>query len=258
MSRQFVCCLLLLLCVLHGAMLLHAQSRQPDSMKNKQLAYTLKLKQEADMRKQAQAKAIAKGPAVVAYDSKGNRVETTISKDKEGHKVTTTTTTIVMPPALNRKFNADTIDRDSIVIRVVKSKHRLNVYHKGHLLTAYKCVFGPNDMAQKKCEGDRCTPEGMFTIQNCKDHNKWDKFMLIDYPNEESWKLFEENKRKGLIPATASIGGLVGIHGIWPNGDNVIDLKHNWTDGCISLKNADVEELSKLVKPGMTKIQIVR
>ena len=82
--------------------------------------------------------------------------------------------------------------------------------------------------------------------------------MLIDYPNEESRQLFEENKRKGLIPPNASIGGLVGIHGIWPNGDNVIDLKHNWTDGCISLKNADVEELSKLVKPGQTKIQIVR
>ena len=42
------------------------------------------------------------------------------------------------------------------------------------------------------------------------------------------------------------------------DGDNVIDLKHNWTDGCVSLKNADVEELSKIVKPGVTKITIVR
>lgn len=251
MFLLFVACCLVRPC-------LHAQSRQSDSMKNKQLAYNLKLRQEAERKKQEQARAASKAPVVVAYDSKGNRVETTQSRDKEGRKVTTTTTTIVMPPALNRKFNADTVNRDSIVIRVVKSKHRLNVYHKGHLLTAYKCVFGPNALSQKKCEGDRCTPEGIFTIQNCKDHDKWDKFMLIDYPNEESRQLFEENKRKGLIPSNASIGGLVGIHGIWPNGDNVIDLKHNWTDGCISLKNADVEELSKLVKPGLTKIQIVR
>ena len=35
-------------------------------------------------------------------------------------------------------------------------------------------------------------------------------------------------------------------------------MKHNWTDGCVSLKNADVEELAKMVKPGVTKIMIVR
>jgi murein L,D-transpeptidase YafK len=140
----------------------------------------------------------------------------------------------------------------------LKSKNRLQVYHKGNLLTAYKCVFGPFSLLQKQCEGDRRTPEGTFTIQTCKDHDKWDKFMLIDYPNDESRKLFEANKRNKIIPDNASIGGLVGIHGIWKDGDNVIDLKHNWTDGCVSIKNKDVEELAKLVKPGYTKITILK
>ncbi len=242
----------LLSCACH----IQAQSRQSDSMKNKQLAYNKQLKDDAEKKKKEQLlKVQAKsGVEVVSYDSKGNKVESYVSKD--GKK--TTTTTIILPSILNRKFSADTINTDSIFIKVVKAKNRLQVYHKGRLLTAYKCVFGPFNMLPKQCEGDRRTPEGTFTIQTCKDHEKWDKFMLIDYPNDESRRLFEENKRTGVIPKCSTIGGLVGIHGIWQGGDNVIDMKHNWTDGCISLKNADVEELAKIIKPGVTKIMIVK
>lgn len=82
--------------------------------------------------------------------------------------------------------------------------------------------------------------------------------MLLDYPNKESYCNFEICKSNREIPESARIGGSVGIHGIWPKGDNVIDLKHNWTDGCVALKNKDIEELSKIIKPGYTKITIVR
>lgn len=234
----------------------YSQSRQPDSLKNKQLAYNRYLKEEAEKKRLEQQKknSPTKGADVVMYDSKGNKIEKTIAKD--GSK--TTTTTIIIPAVLNKKFNPDTINVDSVSIKVLKSKNRLQVFYKGKILTAYKCVFGPYHLLQKQCEGDRRTPEGTFTIQTCKDHEKWDKFMLFDYPNDESRRMFEENKRNGSIPSSAQIGGLVGIHGIWPNGDNVIDLKHNWTDGCVSLKNADVEELAKIVKPGWTRITIVR
>jgi len=232
-----------------------AQSRQSDSLKNKQLAYSRFLKEEADKKKRDAAEGKAKpAVAVVMYDSKGNKIESTVNK--AGTKVTTTT--IVIPAVLNRKFNMDTINTDSIFLKVLKAKNRLQVYHKGKLLTAYKCVFGPYNLLQKQREGDRRTPEGTFTIQTCKDHEKWDKFMLIDYPNAESRRIFEDNKRKGLIPQGAAIGGLVGIHGIWRDGDNVIDLKHNWTDGCVSLKNSDVEELARIVKPGVTQITIIK
>lgn len=245
----------------------YAQTRQSDSMRNKQLSYNRLMQQQKQQEEQRKAQELAKAEAkknsavVVAYDSKGNKIETTQVKQGRHTLTTTTTTTIIIPPPppiLNRPVNPDTINTDSIALQVVKSKNRLQVWYKGKVITAYKCVFGPTFMQQKCMEGDRCTPEGSFTIQTCKDHHKWDKFMLLDYPNEESRRQFEENKRKGIIPAHANIGGLIGIHGIWLNGDNVIDLKHNWTDGCISLKNKDVEELAKLVKPGVTKVTIIR
>jgi murein L,D-transpeptidase YafK len=105
-------------------------------------------------------------------------------------------------------------------------------------------------------EGDRRTPEGTFTILNVRGHDKWEKFMLLDYPNEESRRIFENAKANRLIPESARIGGNVGIHGIWLNGDNVIDMKHNWTDGCVALKNKDVAELSQIIQPGVTQIII--
>lgn len=255
-------CLLLMICS-HS----FAQNRQPDSLKRKQqLMISNQLKQ---VQKQKELDAMqnnkTKGTVVVAYDSKGNKVESYTSKegakvesvtDKNGNK--STSTTIILPPVFNKKFNADTILADSISIKVIKTKNRLQVLYKGKTLTNYKCVFGANYLEQKLQEGDNRTPEGTFTILTNLKHEKWDKFMLLDYPNEASYVNFEQAKDKGIIPRNARIGGLVGIHGIWANGDNVIDLKHNWTEGCICLKNCDIDELARIIKPGKTKITIVR
>ena len=250
MKKLFIFYLLLMISVQT-----FGQRRQADSLRLKQMQYNLKLKEEAKRKQEAENKANnEKAFVVVSYDSKGNKVET--YRSNNGERVTTTT--IKLPSPLNKKFNADTIDVDSVSIKVVKSKFRMSVMYKGKVLTMYKSVFGPNHLQQKQQEGDRRTPEGTFTILDVKKHEKWDIFMLLDYPNQESYANFEKCKMNREIPENARIGGLVGIHGIWPNGDNVIDLKHNWTDGCVALKNKDVEELARIVKPGYTKITIVR
>lgn len=234
----------------------NAQRRQPDSMRAKQEAYNkqLVLQKQNELKAQQELQAAKKNAAVVSYDSYGNKIETAKAKTGE----TIITKSIVMPSSLNRPFKLDTINKEAISIKVVKSKFRIYVYHGTNLLTSYKCVFGPNCTKQKLMEGDRCTPEGTFTITQAREHEKWEKFMLFDYPNEESRRLHEQAKNTGYIPKGAQIGGQVGIHGIWKNGDNVIDLKHNWTDGCVSLKNKDVEELATLIIPGFTRITIVR
>ncbi len=230
-----------------------AQKRQADSLRLKQLQYQQKMLQEAKKKEQeAENKEYIQSTTVVTYDSKGNKVES--FKTKKGEKVTVVT----IPSSFNKPINPDTINADSVTLKVIKSKYSLQVFYKGKLLKTYKSVFGPNHLQQKQQEGDRRTPEGTFTILNVKKHDKWDTFMLLDYPNEESYANFERCKINKEIPSNARIGGLVGIHGIWKGGDQLIDMKHNWTDGCVALKNKDVEELSKMVKPGVTKITIVR
>lgn len=42
-----------------------------------------------------------------------------------------------------------------------------------------------------------------------------------------------------------------GIHGVPDGYDHAIDYRNNWTLGCISLKNADVEALYAYVFEGM-------
>jgi lipoprotein-anchoring transpeptidase ErfK/SrfK len=74
--------------------------------------------------------------------------------------------------------------------------------------------------------------------------------MGLDYPTQESLAKFNQRKQRGEIPSNASPGGGVGIHGTWPHDDYMIDNYKNWTNGCISLKNEDVEDLYTYISVG--------
>jgi murein L,D-transpeptidase YafK len=137
-------------------------------------------------------------------------------------------------------------------VRVVidKSDYELHVFDSKGWYATYPVVFGNNPLADKKMEGDRCTPEGTFKIAAKRYHNKWSRFLALDYPTKEHLAKFEERKRRGEIPANASPGAGVGIHGTWPHEDFVVDRYKNWTNGCIALKRSDVEELYTYISIG--------
>lgn len=143
----------------------------------------------------------------------------------------------------------------SIAILIDKSDYELYVYDEEGWYATYPVVFGNSSLKDKVMEGDKNTPEGEFSIVSKRIDNKWDRFMMLDYPNKESWSKFNRRKAKGEIPKTASIGGGIGIHGTWPNEDYQIDRYNNWTDGCISMKNKDVEDLYSYLPVG-TRITI--
>lgn len=154
-----------------------------------------------------------------------------------------------------RPFSLDTMNRDSLYVLVSKSQYWVRLYYKNHILRDYKAVFGPNPRANKCMEGDRCTPEGWFKIANKNPNSKYNKFMLISYPNDSAYSRFNKLKAQGVIPQSARIGGSVGIHGIWKGGDDMIEMGVGWTDGCVALKNRDVEELYSIVGVG-TRVHI--
>ena len=107
-------------------------------------------------------------------------------------------------------------------------------------------------MGDKMMQGDRRTPEGIFHILTKRKHEKWDSFMLIDYPNQDSYQKFNQRKARGIIPADAQIGGGIGIHGTWPHEEFAIDHYQNWTEGCISTKNIYIQEICNLLPVGTT------
>lgn len=142
-------------------------------------------------------------------------------------------------------------------IVISKSRYELSVYDRLGWLVTYPVVFGNKDLRDKLYEGDRRTPEGTFTITSKRVHDKWDRFLALDYPNAESVAKFNDRKRRGIIPAGAKIGGGIGIHGVWPHENYAVDQYQNWTEGCISMKNKDVEDLFSYIPIG-TKVVIQR
>ena len=142
-------------------------------------------------------------------------------------------------------------------IIIDKSDYELRVYDDEGWYATYPVVFGSKSIDDKMMEGDRKTPEGIYRIATKRPHEKWDKIMLIDYPTKADIDKFNQRKAQGLIPRYAKIGGGIGIHGTWPRDEMAVDYFQNWTNGCISLKNEEIEELYSMIPVG-TKVTIQR
>jgi murein L,D-transpeptidase YafK len=150
----------------------------------------------------------------------------------------------------SKRFNTGGAPVGTISIVIDKSDYELSVYDDKGWYATYPVVFGNSSLADKKVEGDKNTPEGNFRIISKRVHEKWCRFLALDYPTEESRQKFNERKQRGEIPANSKIGGSIGIHGTWPHEDFVIDKYKNWTLGCISMKNDDVTEIYGFTNSG--------
>lgn len=147
-----------------------------------------------------------------------------------------------------------TLEGDVYIV-INKTAYELQVYDKEGWYATYPVVFGNKDQGDKMVEGDRKTPEGSFRIISKRPHEKWHKMLMLDYPTKESWDKFNQRKATGTIPKGAKIGGGIAIHGTWPHDDIVVDDFTNWTNGCIALKNEDLDELDALLPIG-TRVTI--
>lgn len=157
---------------------------------------------------------------------------------------------------LSQLLNEQDVDVNTLEILIDKGNYQLSIISAGQTIKQYPIVLGGNPVDDKRCEGDKCTPEGVFGVRDMYPHKKWSKFIWIDYPNEESWKKHLTSKQAGEIPGTATIGGEVGIHGVPEGCDYLIEEKTNWTLGCISMKNADINEIYPYINKN-TKITII-
>ena len=138
--------------------------------------------------------------------------------------------------------------RASII--VIKAKRKLFFYLDGKFVKTYPVVFGKNPNKQKLYEGDNCTPEGVFRVVSKKVHEEWSRFILLNYPTWDDMKRHKKACSQGLIPLRGDrcigLGGGIGIHGTHSEALN--RSRVDWTDGCISLFNRDIEEFFPYVE----------
>jgi lipoprotein-anchoring transpeptidase ErfK/SrfK len=155
----------------------------------------------------------------------------------------------------NTSFNNDVYSKSSYHVVIDKSDYELKVFDAEGWLITFPVVFGNDDQSDKLVQGDRKTPEGTFTIISKRVHNKWCRYMGLDFPTAADVERFNIRKQQGLIPPYAKQGGDIGIHGTWPHEEYAVDQYQNWTQGCISLKNEHLKQLYNMVPVG-TRITI--
>jgi lipoprotein-anchoring transpeptidase ErfK/SrfK len=139
----------------------------------------------------------------------------------------------------------------AVAIVVVKERHVLDVYRSGRRILSFSADMGSNNLAQKSRQGDRATPEGRFRIRQLKEgpHTRYYRAFLLDYPTPEDLRRIQAAKEAGIIPAGAGPGALIEIHGDGGRGED-------WTNGCVAVTNAQMDELFSLVRVG-TPVTIV-
>jgi murein L,D-transpeptidase YafK len=155
-------------------------------------------------------------------------------------------------------------------LRIViwKSHYTLTIYKGDIPVKTYRAVFGKGFQdGDKWMQGDKRTPEGEFYICTMNHSKRFYKFLGLSYP---SLKHAERGLRSKMIsisdyvgikqaidgrqppPWGTVLGGAVGIHGRMQRGtpapNTLTDM--NWTDGCIALDNADVDEIFSIASLG--------
>lgn len=138
-------------------------------------------------------------------------------------------------------------DKGNLAIIVDKLEKKLIVYSKGEKKVVYDVGLGRFGLSDKMHSGDQATPEGKYKIIKKNPHSRYHRALLLDFPNEEDRRRFQEMKKKGIIPPEVGIGGLIEIHGGGPDG---------LTYGCVAMEDEAIEELYKMVEPG-TPVTIV-
>lgn len=130
----------------------------------------------------------------------------------------------------------ETSKKGQSVILVNKTASTVSVLKSGKAIHVFEAEFGPNWMGDKIMKGDRSTPEGKYKVTEKKKgvKTKYHKALLLNYPNNEDLARFEKLKKNGAVPRNAQIGGLIEIHGDGGKGIH-------WTDGCVALKNKDMD-----------------
>lgn len=159
--------------------------------------------------------------------------------------------------ALQDIVSSRKLPKGGLRILVRKAARTLSVYYKDELLITYPCVLGFDPVGDKMQEGDGKTPEGKFAVRAMYAHKSWSYFIWFDYPNEVSRTRFNQRKKSGAIPADATIGGEVGIHGVPAGRNDLIEKSSDWTLGCISLTTENITDLYKSIST-KTSIEILK
>lgn len=159
-----------------------------------------------------------------------------------------------------RAFNQTTLKLplEAPRLEVDKSRRNLMVYDGETEVRRYGIDLGRSPQLPKERQGDGRTPEGFYYICTKNNRSAFNLSMGVSYPNiddarngldrglinrRQFQEIISANETQARPPQNTRLGGSIMIHGTTGyNGD--------WTEGCIGLRNEDMEELFKIIPLG--------
>jgi len=126
----------------------------------------------------------------------------------------------------------------------------MTLYSGEKFLHQYKVAIGRGSKGPKQRQGDHKTPEGEYIVDSKNNRSRFHLALHLSYPNASDRAQAAKNH--------VDPGGMVEIHGLPTYFAFVGSLQSSvdWTDGCIAVSNAEIEEVWKLVPVG-TKVEIL-
>lgn len=154
---------------------------------------------------------------------------------------------VVIATAIPRVSAAERTFADALVVN--KARRELLVMRGGAVLRTYQVALGRSPVGPKARQGDGKTPEGDYVIDSRNVNSRFHRALHVSYPGPSDRA---RAAKLGVPP-----GGDIMIHGLprWAAALGPAHRLADWTEGCIALTNAEIEELWELVKDG-TPIRI--
>ena len=128
-------------------------------------------------------------------------------------------------------------------ILVEKAERKLHLLVDWKIMHTFAISLGQNPIGHKQKEGDSRTPEGLYYINGRNPDSQFFRSISISFPNKIDQRIAE---LKGNNP-----GGNIVIHGEPNDLIKKRNLKKDWTQGCIALKDEDMRVVWRLVEEGI-------
>ena len=162
-------------------------------------------------------------------------------------RVLTALTVLVCVSGVAQEAAKPALHADRVL--VLKKERTLQLLSQGKVIRSYRVALGGEPIGPKMRQGDHKTPEGVYLLDSRNGHSQFYKSIHISYPSARER---EAARQEGVSP-----GGDVFVHGL-PNGYGWVGSSHrlkDWTDGCIAVTNAEMDEIWQAVADG-TPIEI--
>ncbi len=134
-------------------------------------------------------------------------------------------------------------------VLVMKAGRRMQIMDGETVVKTYSIALGGSPVEHKQKEGDERTPEGRYVLDWRNPGSGYHRSIHVSYPNEAD--------KARAASAGEDPGGMIMIHGQrnYLGWLSPLTQWFDWTNGCIAVSNAEMDEIWDLVKNG-TPIEI--